>query len=110
MSGQAFPALSPSLPFLESSFRKIAQIVNNCVNGKINVVITVTLTANVGSTIINDSRIGPNSYVGLGCPLTANAAAAVATSFISSRGKQTCTVTHANNAQVDRTFAAIIIG
>jgi hypothetical protein len=40
-------------------------------------------------------------------PTTANAAAEIGngTIYVSSRGKQTATITHANNSQTDRTFA-----
>jgi hypothetical protein len=43
-------------------------------------------------------------------PTTANAAAELATMFVSSRGKQTFTITHANNGQTDRTFKYVVIG
>ena len=109
-TGAAFPALPLSMPAEASSMRRIALAFNYLLQGKQNNVITVTLAANVTTTVINDSRIGVGSSLQLGCPLTANAAAAIATTWISSRGKQTATLTHANNAQTDRTWAVEITG
>jgi hypothetical protein len=43
-------------------------------------------------------------------PTTANAAAEMDGMFVSSRGKQTFTITHANNSQSDRTFKYVVIG
>ena len=91
--------------------RQIAQVANANQNGKINATGTVTLTANQATTVISDQRIGPDSIILL-MPTTANAAAEVGAGglYISSRGEKTATFTHANNAQVDRTFGYAIFG
>lgn len=88
--------------------RFTAEAINQVIDGKINTINTVTLTANATETTITDSRIGPGSVILL-CPKTANAAAALATTYMTT-GDQTATVNHANNAQTDRTFCYAILG
>ena len=87
--------------------REIAEAVNSVLQGKLNAVDTVTLTVSSATTTLLDSRIGPDSFIGF-MPTTANAAAEAL--YVSSRGDQTATITHANNAQADRTFAFLVIG
>jgi len=87
---------------------KLAQAVNQLLNGKMNTVATVTLTANTTSTTITNSHIGVDSFIGL-MPKTSNAAAALATtSIVCSNGS--AAITHANNAQTDRDFVYVVIG
>lgn len=93
----------------EEWIRLIADVVNGVMDGKINATGTVTLTANAASTVLSDMRIGPDSCIPL-MPTTANAATALATTYVSSRGKETATITHANNAQTDRTFCYAVLG
>jgi hypothetical protein len=89
--------------------------VNSLLQGKINAVSTVTLTANVATTTMTDARISSRSFISFQ-PTTANAAAALATLYTSGQTGGTGTVTgsvvinHANNAQTDRTFNVLIIG
>jgi hypothetical protein len=64
----------------------------------------VTLTANAASTVVTAYACSTTSHITL-TPLTANAAAALTTTYISARGKNTFTITHANNAQIDKTFS-----
>lgn len=91
--------------------RLLAQRINQILLGKINAGDTVTLTANQATTTINDRRIGPDSYINF-MPTTANAAAEVGAGgfYVSARGQYTATLTHANNAQADRTFRYIVLG
>ena len=69
----------------------------------------VTLTAGATTTVV-DRLVAPGATnVSLGdevmlSPRTANAAAAIATSYISAVGQGTFTITHLNNAQVDKLF------
>ena len=72
---------------------------------------TVTLSINSATTVVPDYRFGPNSFIGF-MPTTANAATELGngTLYVSTRGKQTATITHANNAQADRTFTYAILG
>lgn len=87
--------------------RELAEAVNRILQGNLNAVDTVTLTTSSATTTLLDSRIGPDSFIGF-MPTTANAAAE--SLYVSSRGDQTATITHANNAQADRTFAYLVIG
>ena len=79
--------------------------------GKLNCTTSVTLTANAASTAFADPRITAQSVILL-MPTTANASAEIGggTIYIGTRGDQTATITHANNANADRTFAVAIIG
>lgn len=95
--------------------RRLAQVINNHNQGKMNAVTTITLAANVASTTLQDARITQNSFIGF-MPTTANAATALSGLYVSSRVAAngttpgSATLNHANNAQVDRTFAVLIIG
>lgn len=77
--------------------------------GKINCAGEFTLTANVNTTTVNDTRAGASSFI-VWSPLTANAAGEMLTMFVSARNKQSFVLTHANNANTDRTFSYVIIG
>lgn len=89
--------------------RKAGAWIAEANQGNLNNTGVVTLTANAASTTVADSRAGAFSFIGL-MPTTANAAAALATTYIASQGKKTFTITHANNAQVDKTFTYCILG
>ena len=92
--------------------RKIRDVVNNMLIGKLNATVDVTLAANEDSTTVQDPRIGGDSALLLGCPMTANAAAELGsgTLYVASVGNQTATLIHANNGQTDRTFRIVIVG
>lgn len=95
---------------LEDGARRVAQIVNQIVQGKaINCYGSVTLTASAASTTLTDKRIGVYSVI-LFCPTTANAATATGNLYVSAKGNGTATLTHTNNAQTDRTFDYVVIG
>ena len=70
---------------------------------------TVTLAANAATTTLTDDRISYDSPILLQ-PTTSNAAAALATTYISETGRKngSATITHANNAQTDKTFRYFI--
>ena len=81
--------------------------------GKLDCVTTLTLTANAATTTFNYIRLSPQSVVTFD-PKTANAAAELAagTMYVltANRGNKVWTITNANNAQTDRTFAVSVIG
>lgn len=78
--------------------------------GKINVVYgPFTLTANAATSTLTDPRISPQSWIGF-CAQTANAATEIATLRVTAQVNGSATITHANNAQTDRTFNVLIIG
>lgn len=89
----------------------LADAVNSALMGKINALLTVTLTANSATTDLSGPGLTGGSFLGF-MPMTAHAAADIGagTLYVSSQGKQTATLTHANNAFTDRTFRVIIIG
>ena len=91
--------------------RKIAEAVNALRDGKHAASGTVTLTANAATTTLTDSRISPFSRIFFE-PTTANGAAEKGngTMYVSAKGDGTATITHANNAQTDRTFDYCISG
>lgn len=93
----------------QSHRRSIAQWMREAHQGHLGNVGTLTLAANVATTIVVDFRVGPNTTICLS-PLTANAAGALATTYISSRLNESFTITHANTATTDRTFAYCVLG
>lgn len=93
----------------EEWLRQIALAINLIIDGQSNAIGEITLTASAATTIISDLRVGTGARILL-MPTTANAAAALATTYIGATGKQTFTVTHANNSQTDRTYKYIIVG
>lgn len=93
----------------EKDLAKYALSLQQLAAGRSNATGTVTLTANVTSTVVSATNCAPGSAVFL-FPKTANAAAALSTTYISSVGKQTFTITHASAASVDRTFFYVCIG
>lgn len=99
------------LPSAATNPREISQVVNGVLDGKLNSTGSFTCTASAASTSVTDYRAGLDSVILL-MPTTANGAAEIGagTIFISARNKQSFTVTHANNAQTDRSFGYVIIG
>ena len=106
-----YPAAPTHWPIEEEHRRKIAEVTNNVLDGKINSTGTVTLTQSATSTVVTDNRAGANSTI-LFMPTTANAAAEYASGsmYVSSRGKQTFTITHQSLAQSDLDFAYVVLG
>ena len=103
-----------------SLLQKITKVVQNIMVGKTNNCFSVTLTANSATTVvsINKNSLGQSSVIHF-MPQTANAAAELAagTMYVSARSvatgsdpNSTFTITHANNAQTDRTFGYTIMG
>ena len=97
------------LPDNDEWLRQMALNINLLIDGQSNAIGELTLTANAASTVIADLRVGINARILL-MPTTANAAAALTTTYIGTVGKQTFTVTHANDAQTDKTFKYSIVG
>jgi len=93
----------------EEDQRRQNIVIRQLSDGKSNNTGTVTLTINSATTVVSDFRAGADSVITF-MPTTANAAAELATMYVSSQGKQTFTLTHANNALNDRTFGVTITG
>lgn len=83
--------------------------------GKTNNTGTLTLTANAGSTTLTlaPGIVGTDTQLFL-FPKTANASAEIGAGTLyvsaSSVTSNTFTITHANNAQNDRTYAYMFVG
>lgn len=89
--------------------QRIVDAIVQLTEGRQNSVGTVTLRANQTTTTVKFPNVSADSLVFL-TPLTANAAAAGASSYFSSIVRGSFTITHANNAQVDKTFGFLCIG
>ena len=81
--------------------------------GKMDAITELTLTANAATSTLAWKGLSPQSVV-IFDPKTANAAAELAagTMYVltANRGNDSWTVTHANNAQADRSFQVCILG
>lgn len=96
MSGNV-PALTERNPV------RIVQAIRDLFAGRSNAVGQFTLTANTTTTTVTAPNASVASKITFGAK-TANAAAATANMYISAQAQGSFTVTHANNAQTDRTF------
>lgn len=104
----ARPATQVNLKNSEIHRRQIAEAVNRINQGHFNCTLFVTLDPDVGQTVVTDSRISLQTAALLH-PQTANAAAAMPTTFIQCTNGS-ATISHTNNAQTDRSFTMAMIG
>ena len=90
--------------------RHLAIAVNNALQGKINSIGSVTLTASSTTTTLTDPRIGGESIVLL-MPTTAHAATAyVAGIWFSNVTRGAIVLNHTNSINADQRFTYIILG
>jgi hypothetical protein len=89
--------------------RRVVDVVNNMMMGKLNVTMQVTLRANATSTTIIDARIGAYSVIML-MPVTADASAIAASVYVSSQQNGQATISHPSTANIDQNFRVMIIG
>lgn len=108
-TGAGYPGVKPFDEDEARHRREIAGVLNNALQGKLNNTGSLTLAAGAATTTLTDKRIGANSVI-LIMPTTAHAAAELATLYFTAFVKGSCTVNHANNAQVDRTFKYAVLG
>jgi hypothetical protein len=108
--------IGSSFDAVRSAYRQIAAVVNRINSGKFNCIhrpagADFTLTANAASTTLTDARLAVNSIV-IFQPMTANAAAALTGLYVTAANMNngSWVVTHANNAQNDRTYRVAILG
>lgn len=96
----------------ERDIQIIVDSVRELVNGRHNAGGSVTLTPGATTTIVSHPNCSKDSSPTLGAPQTANAAAALATSYIAASDvlQGQFTITHANNGQTDRTFFFMVTG
>ena len=101
MTVSQYPVARTEDERLNASLRGIYQ-------GKTNNVLDVTLTANAATTTVTDARIGP--YTAAVCiPMTANAQA-IAMPYRSTSTAGSMVLTHANDANTDKTFKVVLVG
>lgn len=95
----------------ETDLKKIIMSLQQLAAGRSNATGTVTLTASAASTAVSNDNFAAASTVYF-TPTTANGSAEIGagTMYISARAKGSFTITHANNAQVDRTYLYAIVG
>jgi hypothetical protein len=93
----------------EKDLAKYALALQQLAMGRSNATGSVTLTASATSTVVTPENCAAGSAVFL-FPKTANAAAALSTTYVGTVAKQSFTITHANAASVDRTFFYVALG
>lgn len=98
-----------SVSTTEKDPAKFALAIQQLYAGRSNASGSVALAAGATSTVVSAPNCAPQCAVFL-FPKTANAAAALATTFISAVGKQSFTITHATGVSVDRSFFYVCLG
>lgn len=93
----------------ETSLARIIQSIRDLYAGRSNAVGTVTLRASQTTTVVTALNVGAGSRVFLE-PTTANAAAVRASTYPSSVGQGTFTITHPSNSNTDKTFYWVALG
>lgn len=95
----------------ERDLARFNQAIRELVEGRMNAVNQVTLTPGAALTTVDWPNCSKDSIVIL-FPRTANAAAAVPTTYIGLTDivQGGFTIRHANNAQVDKTFSFLCVG
>jgi len=106
-----FPAAPVTWHNPVEHFRKIATVVNNILNGKINSLGDFSVTESAATTVVVDQRAGADSCI-LFMPTNAASATELASGsmYVSVRGSQTFTVTHTNSATTGRDFRYCVLG
>ena len=93
----------------EKDLTKFAFSIQQLAEGRSNATGYFTLTTSTTTTTVTAPTCGASSVVVLQ-PKTANAAAAVGTTYIATVAAGSFTVTHASNGQADKTFGFVCIG
>lgn len=93
----------------ETRIRVLVQSIRDLYSGRSNATGAFTLVPNVSTTTVAAPNCGEGSVVLLS-PLTANAAAAISTTYVTAVSRGSFVIAHANNAQADRTFGYVIKG
>ncbi|MCW5615894.1 MAG: hypothetical protein KIT32_12305 [Rhodocyclaceae bacterium] len=117
MTLPTYPGIETLSSFQPENLRgwipRLVRLVMGLLQGKMNVVIEVTLTASAAFTTVTDARIGYSSAP-IAVPLTSNAAAELGagTLYIPSATilNGSFVIQHANNSQTDRNFRFVVIG
>lgn len=99
----------PQLPPQGGDARLVATVLNLAMQGKLNATTSVTLAPGETATDLADRRIGADSFIAL-TPLTASAAATLATTYVAVRVPGLLTLHHADTPAIDRRFGVLIMG
>src|SRR3954452_17310670 len=94
---------------VETDQTKINRGIQQLEQGRLNVGGMFSLRTGITTTTVTAPNCGARSQVLLTAK-TANAAAALATSYVSTVTNGSFTVSHASNAQADRTFGFVCLG
>lgn len=97
------------LGFNIAGWRRAVDAIVQLVEGRHNAGDQLTLRAGFTTTVVSHPNCSRDCRPMLQAR-TANAAAAVATTYVSSVDQSSFTVTHANNAQTDRIFDYTVTG
>lgn len=99
------------LPPRGATSRQIISAIRELIQGRNNATGSVTLTANVTTTTVNKPTLNSGAKPIL-IARTVNAAAeqAAGSMYVSAIAAGSFTITHANNAQTDRTFDYVSLG
>lgn len=107
------PRTVSSFTDVNTMLRRLHDSIFRARQGKLDCITEITLTANAATTTLTDIRLSNQSVV-LFDPKTANAAAELAAGTLytltANRGTGSWVISHANNAQTDRTFQVLVIG
>lgn len=95
-------------PVTPAWLTRLATAVNTLI-GKTNCAAALTLTASASSTSMLDARLSAESVLTF-MPLTASAAAAWPSIYVTDRKKGEATINHASDAASDQGFAVAIHG
>ena len=88
---------------------RASRAINGMLRGNIGATLHITLAAGATSSVIYDARINANSHIGLSAQ-TASAATALASGslyIVPATGQ--ATIFHPNTADLDKTFAAVVL-
>jgi hypothetical protein len=106
------PPAIPSVPADVTNARtttvRHASAINAILRGGISATIGVTLAANATTSVVQDSRIGPYTFVGL-MPASAHAVNALPSIWIETT-KGAATIHHGLSPNLDQTYVALLIG
>ena len=104
------PFAQEDMPDEKQHRRQIARVLNQVMKGHLNNTLSVTLTVSSATTVVNDPRISISTAAHF-MPTTAHAAAEIAAGgFYAVPAQGVLTITHANNANADRTFNVSLNG
>ncbi len=106
---QGYSPLSVAMQPTPAAMRALAVAANHQLEGKLNVNRVVTLTASAFTTTFKDPRLSVQTALHFE-PLTANAAVAKPTIWVSAKTNGQCTINHQNSPAADKTFTITILG